>query len=156
MWDPPLGPSVLTSTPPCVHPLRDSASSLAHHLVSGSNTNYNGLSPLSADIVLFGFSPKVFKTRLLRSGFHTLIKNVSSSSPIDVGSHNPPPFGAQRPLLVHCLVSTPLRDSTSSLAHRLVSGSNTNCSGPNPPLANIVFSKLFLSGFPSRFLKHVF
>ena len=30
---------------------------------------------------------KVFKTRLLERGFHTLLKNVSFSSPTDVGSH---------------------------------------------------------------------
>ena len=34
-----------------------------------------------------------FKTRLLGRGFHILIKNVSFSSPTDVGSHNPPPSG---------------------------------------------------------------
>ena len=34
---------------------------------------------------------KVLKTRLLRRGFHTLIKGVSFSS-TDVGSHNPPSF----------------------------------------------------------------
>ena len=40
---------------------------------------------------------KVFKTRLLGRGFHTLIKNVLFPSSTDVGSHNPPPFEAQRP-----------------------------------------------------------
>ena len=45
----------------------------------------------------FEFFLKVFKTCLLGRGFHTLIKNVSFSSPTDVGSHNPLPFGAQRP-----------------------------------------------------------
>ena len=47
----------------------------------------NSPSPPLADIVLFGRSFKVFKTRLLERGFHTLIKNVSFSSPTDVGSH---------------------------------------------------------------------
>ena len=31
---------------------------------------------------------KIFKTRLLEKSFHTLIKNVSFSSPTDVGSHS--------------------------------------------------------------------
>ena len=42
----------------------------------------------------FGLPLKVFKTRLLGRGFRTLIKTVSFPSPIDVGSHNPPPFRA--------------------------------------------------------------
>ena len=52
----------------------------------------NNLSPLLVDIVLFGLSfglpLKVFKTHLLERGFHTLINNVSFSSPTNVGSHN--------------------------------------------------------------------
>ena len=61
----------------------------------------NRHSPPLVDIVLFGFSLlgfplKVFKMRLLGRGFHTLIKGVLFSSPTDVGSHNPPPFEAQR------------------------------------------------------------
>ena len=40
---------------------------------------------------------KVFKTRLLGKCFYTLIKNVLFSFLTDVGSHNPPLFGAQRP-----------------------------------------------------------
>ena len=35
----------------------------------------------------YGFSLKVFKTHLLGRDFHTLIKNVSFSSPTDVRSH---------------------------------------------------------------------
>ena len=38
----------------------------------------------------FGIPPKVFKTRLLGRGFHTLIKNVSFSPPTNMGSYNPP------------------------------------------------------------------
>ena len=44
----------------------------------------------------FGLTLKVFKTCLLGRGFHTLIKNASFFSPTEVGSHNPPLFGAQR------------------------------------------------------------
>ena len=36
----------------------------------------------------FGLLLKIFKMYLLGRGFHTLIKNVSFPSPIDVGSHN--------------------------------------------------------------------
>ena len=46
-----------------------------------------GVSHWLADIVLFGLSLKVFKTRMLGRGFHSLIKNVSFPSPINVGSH---------------------------------------------------------------------
>ena len=57
-------------------------------------------SPPLANIVLFGLSPfelhlKVVKMCMLGRGFHTFIKNVSFSSPADVGSDNPPPFEAQ-------------------------------------------------------------
>ena len=52
-----------------------------------------------------GFLLDVFKTCLLGRGFHTLIKNVSFSSPTDMGSHNPPPLGP-RALLV--LFSSPI------------------------------------------------
>ena len=92
MWDPPI------------HPLRSPASLLAHCLVStlllssasllvhrpmsGSDTICNSPSPPLADIDHFGLSLKVFKTLLLGRGFHTLIKNVSFSSPTDVESHN--------------------------------------------------------------------
>ena len=83
------------------HLLWGSASSLAHRLVFDSDSICNGPSPPLADIVLFGLFPfgfplKVIKTCLLGRDFHTLIKGVSFSSLINVGSHNPPPFGAQR------------------------------------------------------------
>ena len=54
-----------------------------------SHSICNGPSPPLADIVLFGFSLKVFKTCLLGRGFHTLIKNVLFPSPTDEVSHNP-------------------------------------------------------------------
>ena len=85
-------PSVLVGTPSHVHPLRGSASLLAHCPVSDFDTIYNGLSPPLTDIVLFRFSLSdflswFFKARLLRRGFHILKNGVSFSSPIDVGSH---------------------------------------------------------------------
>ena len=98
MWDPSIHP--LVGTPARVHPLQGSASLLAHHTVSGFGTICNGPSLLSTAskycplwIFPFRFSLKVFKTRVLGRGFLTLIKNVSFSSPTDMGSHNPPPFG---------------------------------------------------------------
>ena len=93
-WEPPIhlpsGTSVLFGTPPRVHPLPGLVSSLAHRPVSGSDTISNNLSPPQTTIVLFGTflsgSLKIFKTRLLRRGFHTLLKNVLFSSPTDVRS----------------------------------------------------------------------
>jgi len=78
-------------------PLRGSASSLAHHLVSSSYTICNGTASRYCPPWVFPIELplKVFKTRLLERGFHSLIKNNSFSSPTDVGSHNPPHFGAQ-------------------------------------------------------------
>ena len=70
-------------------PLQGSTSSLTHCPVSASDTIFNGPSPPLVDIVLFGLSLKVFKTRMLGRGFHILIKNDSFSSPIYVRSHNP-------------------------------------------------------------------
>ena len=107
MWDPLIHPfeaqhscwHIASCPPPFgVQPL---SPSLAHHPVFNSNTICNSSSPPRTDIVLFGFSLlnslKVLKRVLLGRGFHTLIKNVSLSSPTDIGSHNSPPFGAQRP-----------------------------------------------------------
>ena len=126
------------------------------------------------DIVLFGLFLEVFKMRLLERGFHTPIKDISFSSPNDVGSHNPPQFGAQRPHW-HSFLSPidvgplpnpppsrpsvlagtlphvhPLRGSASSLAYCPVSGSDTICN--NPPLADIVLFGLPLKVFKTRLL----
>ena len=68
-------------------PLWDSAFSLAHSTVSGSDTICNSTSPPLSDIVLFRLPLNVFKTRLLGRGFHTLTKNASFSSPSDARSH---------------------------------------------------------------------
>ena len=66
--------------------------------------------------------PYGFKTCLLGRGFHIPIKNASFSSPTDVGSHNPPPWGP-----------------TSLLAHRSVSGSDAICNSLSSPLAWIIY-----------------
>ena len=144
-------------------------------------------------------SLKVFKTCLLGRGFHTLIKNVSFSSPTDVGSHNPPllpdqyglsqsthlqgsvsrwhsnpspidvvlfsnrcgisqstplSFEAQH-LCWYTVQYPPLRCSMFLVAHHSVSDFDTICNSSSPSLADIVLFGLSLSGFLSRFLKHV-
>ena len=93
----------------------------------------------------------VFKTCLLRRGFHTLIKGVLFSSTTNVGSHNPPPFGAKCPCW-HTASCPPLQGPASSLTHHPVSGSNIICNDPSPPLADIVLFAPSLSGFPSRLM----
>ena len=125
----------------------------------------------TANRVLFGFflssfPSRFFKTRLLGRGFHTLIKNVSFSSPTDMGSHNPPPLGPLIPFSNQCGTLPPihpLQGPVSLLAHRLVSTplsglslfagtspvSGSDC--PSPPLLDIVLFELSLSGFPLRF-----
>ena len=119
-------------------------------------------------------SSQGFKTGLLGEGFHTLINGGLFSSPTNVGHHNPLPFGPSvlagtlsflqsmwdrsqihplwgpASLLAHSLVSTPLRRTAKRLAHRPVSGSDTICNGPDPPLVDIVLFGLSLSGFPLR------
>ena len=105
MWDltihPPSGPSVLAGTSPDVHPLQGSPSSLAHCPVSTSFEPHRphrhtarclALIPFVSRYCplwafLFGLHLKVFKTRLLGRGSHTLIKNVSFPSPTGVRSH---------------------------------------------------------------------
>ena len=92
MWDsppihPPSGPSVLVGTPPHVHPPQGSASSLTHRSVSSSVTICNSSSPTASR-----YCPLwTFPLKLPVRGFHTLIKNVSFSSPTDVRSHIPLP-----------------------------------------------------------------
>ena len=135
--------------------------------------------PLLVNIVIFGLSlsgfPSKFKTRLLGRGFHAFIKKVSFSSPANVGisqstSLRGPasllalvslsnrcgtpqftPLKGPTSLLAHCLVSIPLWDSTSSLARCPVSGFDTICNDPSPPLVDIILFKLSLPSFPSRF-----
>ena len=66
--------------------------------------------------------PHGFRMHLLGRDFHTFIRGASFPSQTDVGSHNPPPLG----------------DPVFSLAHRPVSGSDTICKSPSPPLTDIV------------------
>ena len=44
----------------------------------------------------------------------------------------------------------PLRGTARRMTHHPVSGSNTICNDPEPPLEHIVFFGLSLLGFPSR------
>ena len=81
----PTRPKVLAGTPPRVHPIQGSISSLTHRSMSGSNTICNSSSPPLVDIVLGKLFLKVFKTHLvLGRDFHTLIKKVSFSFPTNV------------------------------------------------------------------------
>ena len=68
----------------------------AHRSVSNFDTVCNSLSLPLVNIIRFSLLYIVirlsFKTRLLESGFHTVISNVSYSSPINVGPHNFPLF----------------------------------------------------------------
>ena len=118
----------------------------------------------------FGLPLKVFKTRLLGRGFHTLVKNASFSSPTDVGSHNPPRSGPSVLVGTRSLLQLMWDPPTFLLAHRLMStpfGAQPPrwcarclalipfCNGPSPPLVDIVLLGLSLLGFSSRFLKLV-
>ena len=96
MWDlsnPPIwGSTSLLAYCLVLTPLRGSASLLTHRPMCGSDIIYNSLSPPLANIVLFGLSFLCFPSRFskrLGNDFHTLIKNASFSSPIEVGSHLP-------------------------------------------------------------------
>ena len=168
--NPPLfEPNVLTGTPSRVYPLRGTARRLAHRPLSSSNTICNGPDPPLADIVLFGLSlsgsPSRLKTRLLGEGFHTFIKGDStppSRPSVLAGTRSflqlmwdhhqiHPPLGPAS-LLAHRLVSNPLRGTTRRLAHRPLSGSDTICNSPNPPLADIVLFRAFPQGFKTRLL----
>ena len=107
---PPLwGPASLLAHRFVSTPLWGLASSLAHHSVSSSDTICNGTASRYCPLWVFPIELplKVFKTRLLERGFHTLIKNVLFSSPTNVGSHNPPPLWSPMSLLAPRLVSTP-------------------------------------------------
>ena len=107
------------------------------------------LSPPLSDIVLFslsvlGFTSRFLKCCLLGRGFHTLINNVRSYSPTDVGSHNPPYLGPVSSL-AQCLVFTLLQGPVSSRAHCPVS---TLFQGPTSSLAHYPVSTL-LQGLAS-------
>jgi len=116
----------------------------------------NGPDPPLADIVLFGLfpfwtSPQGFKMRL-GEGSNTLINGGLFSLPNQSGtSQIHPPLGPAS-LLTHRLVSTLLQGTARRLAHRPMSGSNTICNGPNPPLADIVLFVFFpFWAFPQGF-----
>ena len=155
-----FGASIVASILPHVHPLRNSASSLAHRLVYGSDTSCNSPSP-PLDIVLSRFS--LSSVSSTRERFAHLYKGCSVLLPSGVGSYNPPSLGPasslalvsfsnrcgtptkSTPSLASIVAGTssyvhPLRVSASSLVHRSVFRSDTNCNSLRPPLAYIVFS----------------
>ena len=119
-------------------------SSLTHYSMSGSDTICNSLSSPLVDIVRFTSLHIVVSLMVLR-GFHTLIRNALFSTPTNVGSHNPPPFEAQCPRWHSFLTpidvgshNPPPWTAVSSLAYRLVSGSNTICNSSSSLLVDIV------------------
>ena len=83
-------------------------------------------------------------------GFQPLIKGCFILLPNQCGTSQSTSLWGPAFLLVHRLVSTPLRGTARRLAHRPVSDSDTICNNPGPPLADIVLFGLFLSDFPSR------
>ena len=68
-------PNVLAGTPP------------SRPNILGSDTICNSQSPPLGDIVFFRLSLNISKTRILWRDFHTLINNVSFSSPTNTRSH---------------------------------------------------------------------
>ncbi|KAG7010369.1 hypothetical protein SDJN02_27162, partial [Cucurbita argyrosperma subsp. argyrosperma] len=119
-----------------------------------------GSTTLRIEMAIEGFqaSAQGFRMCRLEEGFHTLINDVLFSSPTNVVHHNPPSFEAQRgpaslltlfpfsdrcgtpakstPFGVSVLIGTlsrvyPLWETTSSLAHSSVSGSDTICNDPD-------------------------
>ena len=86
----------------------------------------------------------------------------SFPSPINVGSHNPPPplrgptsLLALIPLSNRCGISQSTPPPFGAQRPRWHTvwcfDSDTICSSPSPPLADIILFKLSLPGFPSRF-----
>ena len=116
-------------------------------------------------LVTYRHQPHGFKTYLLVRGFHILISNASFPSPIDVRSHNSPPWepSVLAGIPARCLAMIPFvttqlsfplwaspqdfktrllwRGSSptpTSVSHRPMTGSDTICNSPSPPLAGIV------------------
>ena len=106
-----------------------------HRLMSGSNIICKSQRLPLTNIVLF---------RFFLSG-----PNILASTPPDV---HPPQilsslgfsFRDSTFSLAHHPMSTPLRVSTSSLAHCSMSGFDIICKSPSPPLTDIVLFGLFL------------
>ena len=82
--------------------------------------------------------PHCFKTRLIEKGFHTFITNVSFLSSTNVESHNLFPWRL-----------------VSSLAHRLVSSSDTICNRSSLSLEDIVHLSLLHIAISLTVLKRV-
>ena len=125
-------------------------------LLSAREITCNGPSPPLADIVLFGLSLSGFLSRFLnvsaKERFPHPYKGCFVLLPNQCGVSQSTLLQSPASLLAHRLLSTPLRGTTSSLAHRSVSGSDTICNCLSPLLADIVLFRLSLSGFLSRFL----
>ena len=133
--------------------------------VFGSDIICNSWSSLLVDIVFFRLSFKVFKTRMVGRDFHTLTKNVSFSFPSDVESHNLLLFGPNVLANTNTLSflqsmwdpqSTPTGPNILASTSARIYLSNTICNSSSSLLPDIVLFRLFLSDFPSRFLKRVY
>ena len=114
------------------------------HTASGFDTIYNISSRPLVDIVLFGFSLLGFLSKFLKHFYY--------------GEISTPLQGILRFSLqpMWDLTIHPLGGLVSSLAHSPMSGSDTICNSPSPPLADIVLFRFSLLGFPSKFLEHVY
>ena len=126
---------------------------------SPKRTIYAGKLPLVRVLKLWGKSereesPKRTseespKRTIYASGGSGVLQFSSPLLPNQCGTSQSTPFGASiltgTPPCVY-----PLRETARRIAHRPVSGSNTICNDPDPPLAYIVFFGLSLLGFPSR------
>ena len=94
-----------------------------------------------------------------REKFSHLVKSASFPSPTEVKSHNPTPFGAQRPrwlsfpspIDVRSHKSTLLRSLMSSLAHRPVSSSDIIGNNQSSPLVDSPFWPITHPRHPHRF-----
>ena len=170
------GPSVLTSTRSSLHLMWD----LTIHLLPGPSVLAGtplGVHPLLGSAGISRFTPF--------QGPVSSLAHCSVSTPfwVQLRSHDsplsraqcprwhtaqyPPPSGLNWDLTIHpfpgpsVLAGTPLcihplLGSASSLAHRPVTGSHTNCNSPSPRIANIVLFGLFLLDFHPKFSKHVY
>ena len=125
----PLGPSILNGTLPRVYPLREIASLLVHCPISTPGNTLLTHYPVSTPLR------------------NSLLADTSLSVC---------PLSENRLLTNTSLSVCPFLGTTSSLAHRLLSGSDTICNDPSPLLVDIVLFGFSRSSFPSRFLKRVF
>ena len=124
-------------TPTKSTPFRGPAPLFAHRLVS---------TPLWNNLLT---RPSILtKQPLLSHQIHSFIPLIKVELPPNPPISRPSVLGT--PPRVY-----PLRGTTSSLAHRLVSGFDIICNGPSNPLANVVLFGLFFLTSKTCLLKRV-